>query len=228
MSNNVEISIIIPCLNEIAALPETLQQLQQQQAQNFEIIIVDGGSADGTWEYLEDLNHVHLQAARGRASQMNAGAAMARGKWLLFLHADTLLPDNATATVASQPETIKAGGFRQRFNIKDWRLELISWMDNLRCRITHVVYGDQALFIRRALFEKIGGYPPISELEDLRFGETLRKHTQPVLLPDEAVTDARKFVQMGIWRSFGRLFLILICAEFKLPILGRAFFQNIR
>ena len=222
------ISIVIPCLNEIRALPATLDALSQQQGL-FEVIIVDGQSDDGTWEFLQQQPHItSLQAARGRASQMNAGARLARGEWLLFLHADTQLPDKALQTIGLLEPSVKAGGFRQSFTPDDWRLRLVSWMDNLRCRLTHIVYGDQALFVRRELFEQLQGFPEIAHIEDIRFGESLLRHTRPLILPMAAVTDARKFLKMGVWRSLGRIFLILVCVELKLPLFGRTFFQNIR
>jgi rSAM/selenodomain-associated transferase 2 len=222
------LSVVIPCLNEIDALPGTLDALRRQ-AGNFEVIIADGYSDDGTWEYLQHQTDIRaLQAERSRATQMNAGAQLAQGDWILFLHADTLLPENAIMHICRLGASIHAGGFRQAFTPDDWRLKLVSWLDNFRCRLTNIVYGDQALFVRRRLFETLHGFPEIPQIEDIRFGEQLLKHTRPVLLPMTAVTDARKFLKMGIWRSLGRIFLILVCVELKLPIRGRAFFQNIR
>ena len=89
-------------------------------------------------------------------------------------------------------------------------------------------YGDQALFVRRGLFEQLRGFPEITHIEDIRFGETLLEHTRPLLLPMTAITDARKFLKMGVWRSLGRIFVILVCVELKLPLFGKVFFQNIR
>ena len=226
--NKSVVSVIIPCLNEIRALPETLASLRQQDG-DFEIIVVDGFSDDGTWEYLQQQPAITcLQATRGRASQMNAGARQAHGEWLLFLHADTRLPRQAITTISQLGASVQAGGFRQSFTPRDWRLRLISWIDNLRCRLTHIIYGDQALFVRRGLFEQLRGFPEITHIEDIRFGETLLEHTRPLLLPMTAITDARKFLKMGVWRSLGRIFVILVCVELKLPLFGKVFFQNIR
>lgn len=145
------ISIIIPTLNEAQALPATLARAFAQTGE-CEIIVVDGGSRDTTCAIATADARVHLVAApKGRASQMNAGARRARGEWLLFLHADTLLPDGALAAITTLPDDIQAGGFRHRFSGDDRCLRLISWMHNWRCRWTHVFYGDQALFVRRLL-----------------------------------------------------------------------------
>jgi len=222
------ISVIIPALNEEKSLPATLARLFAQQ-ENYETIVVDGGSVDRTSEIAAGDGRLRLLTApRGRASQMNAGAGMARGEWLLFLHADTHLPDGALEAIAALPGDIQAGGFCHRFSGNDWRLRLISWMHNWRCRWTHVFYGDQALFVRRALFERLGGFPENHPLEDVVFGERLRRVSRPRLLNLHVVTDARKFTQMGAWKSLGRVALILTCHELHLPLPVRRFYQDVR
>ena len=222
------ISVVIPVYNEEKALPATLACAFAQTGE-YEIIVVDGGSGDATRAIATADTRVHLiTAPKGRASQMNAGARRARGAWLLFLHADTLLPDGALAAIAALPGDTRAGGFHHRFSGDDWRLRLISWMHNLRCRWTRVFYGDQALFVHRTLFEHLGGFPENYPLEDVVFGERLRKATRPRLLDLRVVTDARKFTRMGAWKSLGRVALILTCHELRLPIPARIFFSDIR
>ena len=222
------ISIIVPVYNEEKALPATLARVFAQVSE-YEIIVADGGSHDATRAIATADARVHLiTAPKGRASQMNAGAYQARGEWLLFLHADTLLPDGALEAITTLPDNVQAGGFRHRFSGDDWRLWLISWMHNWRCRRTHVFYGDQALFVRRALFERLGGFPEDYPLEDVAFGERLRAVTRPRLLDLHIVTDARKFTHMGAWKSLGRVALILTCHELRLPIPARTFFSDIR
>jgi GT2 family glycosyltransferase len=161
---------------------------------------------------------------------MNAGAKVAQGEWLLFLHADTVLPTGAIRRLNAMhaDQAIQAGGFRHQFSGTDWRLRLISFLDNLRCRCSRIIYGDQALFVRRTLFEHIGGFPNQPILEDVAICERLLKLTRPVLLSPPVVTDARKFVKMGVWHSFLRVLLIILHVEFGLPILPRSFFQEIR
>lgn len=224
------ISVVIPSYNEEKALPSTLAALFSQTGE-FEVILVDGGSSDRTCEMAQGFSGVRmLSASKGRASQMNAGATKARGEWLLFLHADTILPDGALQRLndLERDQTVQAGGFMHQFSGDDWRLRVISFLDNFRCKRSRIIYGDQALFVRRALFEQLNKFPEQPILEDVAFCERLIQVTDPVLLHPPVVTDARKFVKMGIWRSFVRVLLIILHVEYHLPILPRLFFQDVR
>ena len=224
------ISVIIPTLNEEKALPDTLRHLLGQ-AGDFEVIVVDGGSVDRTVEIVRGEPRVRLlTASKGRASQMNTGARHATGDWLLFLHADTLLPEGALARLNSleTDATVQAGGFLHRFSGTDWRLRMLSYFNNVRCRWSKIIYGDQAMFVRRTLFERLSGFPNESRLEDVLFSRKLVRIVTPVLLAPPVVTDSRKFVQMGIWRSVFRASLILLSIELGLPLVSRAFFRDIR
>jgi hypothetical protein len=115
-----------------------------------------------------------------------------------------------------------------QFSGDDWRLKLISFLDNFRCIRSRIIYGDQALFVRRVLFEQLGGFPNQPILEDVAFCERLIAVTTPLLLSSPVVTDARKFLKMGVSRSFLRVLLIILHVEFHLPVLPRAFFQDVR
>ena len=233
------ISVVIPAFNEEQALPNTLRALFTQRG-DFEVIVVDGGSIDRTIECVQEftlstqysaLRSLRLLTApKGRAPQMNAGAKEATGEWLLFLHADTVLPSGAIQRVNEMEadQAIQAGGFMHQFSGDDWRLKLISFLDNFRCIRSRIIYGDQALFVRRVLFEQLGGFPNRPILEDVAFCERLIAVTTPLLLSSPVVTDARKFLKMGVWRSFLRVLLIILHVEFHLPVLPRAFFQDIR
>jgi len=235
------ISVVMPAYNEEKALPHTLRALYLQQGE-FEVIVVDGGSSDGTQVVLSNFgfqcpssltphpSRRLLVASKGRASQMNAGAKQAKGEWLLFLHADTVLPMGALQRLNEMEtdQTIQAGGFMHQFSGDDWRLRLISFLDNFRCTRSRIIYGDQALFIRRTLFEELRGFPNQPILEDVAFCERLIKVTNPLLLSPPVVTDARKFITMGIWTSFLRVLFIILHVEFRLPVLPRAFFQDVR
>jgi rSAM/selenodomain-associated transferase 2 len=236
------VSVIIPAYNEEKALPHTLRELLRQLG-DYEVIVVDGGSTDRTLAVLTEFSfsadpsprgshpsRLWLTASKGRASQMNEGAKHATGDWLLFLHADTVLPSGAIQRL-NEMETdqmIRAGGFMHQFSGDDWRLKLISFLDNFRCIRSRIIYGDQALFVRRALFEQLGGFPNRPILEDVAFCERLIAVTTPLLLSPSVVTDARKFLKMGICRSFLRVLLIILHVEFHLPVLPRAFFEDVR
>ncbi len=230
------LTVIIPTYNEEKVLHSTLTSLLRQQGE-YDIIVVDGGSTDRTQEIAQGIPGITvLTASKGRASQMNAGARHASlngtqpDDWLLFLHADTILPANSIQRLNTMKEdsSIQAGGFSHKFSGDDWRLRVVSWLDNFRCRYSRIIYGDQALFVRQSLFQQLGGFPNQPILEDVAFCEQLLKHTSPILLDPPVITDSRKFVQMGIWRSLARVFLIILSVEFRLPLLTPAFFQDIR
>ena len=250
------VSVVIPAYNEEKALPHTLRELFCQGG-DYEVIVVDGGSTDRTLAIVESfgfiamsIQHLPLNiqhsfvpspltphpsrlaftAPKGRASQMNAGAKHATGEWLLFLHADTVLPPGAIQRLNGMEadHAIQAGGFMHRFSGDDWRLKMISFLDNFRCIRSRIIYGDQALFVRRSLFEQLGGFPNQPILEDVALCERLIAVTRPLLLSPAVVTDARKFLKVGVWRSFLRVLLIILHVEFRLPVLPRAFFQDVR
>jgi len=222
------ISVIIPVLNEERVLPGALRRVFSQ-AGEAQVIVADGGSSDRTLELVSAEPGIKLvHAPIGRARQMNAGAAEAGGDWLLFLHADTLLPEDALLSIARLPAEVEAGGFTHQFSGKARGLRVVSWLHNFRCRRTKVFYGDQALFVRRRLFVELGGFPDVPILEDVMFGERLRQVTRPTMLGSCVVTDSRKFEQHGIWTSLLRVLLILASYELRLPIPARKFFANVR
>ena len=146
------LSIVIPARNEAAGIAATLGALQPLRAAGHEVILVDGGSHDGTPVLATPLADRGLSAPPGRARQMNAGAALATGDLLLFLHADTRLPQGAAALVATALETRTWGRFDVRIAGRPWLLCAVAWMMNGRSRLTGIATGDQAIFVRRAVF----------------------------------------------------------------------------
>jgi rSAM/selenodomain-associated transferase 2 len=225
------ISVIIPTLDEERALPATLDAVLAQPV-DLEVIVVDGGSVDRTRQIVETTSARHprlhvLGAARGRALQMNAGADVARGEWLLFLHADTLLPRDGLTVIENQLEAVQAGCFTHRFSGEASMLRILSWFHNHRFGVTRVIYGDQAMFIRRRLFEKLGGFP-IRPMEDIAFGLKLRTATRPIMLRESVTTDSRKFDQMGHLRALAHSVFLLLRFRFGTDLSGDRFFRNYR
>ena len=220
------ISIIIPTLNEERALPATLAALQTQGMEH-ETLVCDGGSQDDTLRIAATAGARCLTAPRGRGAQMNAGARQARGEWLLFLHADTLLPPGALRLIAALPANIEAGCFNQAFSGRHPLLAQVSRLHNWRCRRTHIMYGDQAMFVRRRVFEAVSGFSEC-DLEDVKLSETLRARAAPVLLEATVITDARKFETHGVFRSMARIAVLLLCHRYRVPLVGRRFFEAVR
>jgi len=229
----MQVSVIIPALNEERALPATLESLVGQSGR-FEVIVVDAKSTDATRASAERYrgrlaNLTILDAPRGRGSQMNAGAHAARGEWLLFLHADTRLAPGAIEAVAasSRRVDVAAGCFEHRFSGRGLALRLISLVHNVRFRRTLIMYGDQAIFVKRSLFWAIGGYPD-ALMEDVLFSEKLRLVTRPVMLPAVVVTDSRKFEQIGELRALWWVVRILLAHKHGRPLRHREFFNEFR
>jgi rSAM/selenodomain-associated transferase 2 len=196
-------SIILPVLNEEAGIEEHLLRLSTQCAHHdCEILVVDGGSEDATVVLAQRYARV-LQALRGRARQMNAGAKMAQGEILLFLHADTQLPEDALSRIeqALQDSEVVGGAFRICFNCEQWQYRIVAFCANLRSRLLHVYTGDQAYFIRAGSFRKIGGYPDQELMEDLEIISRLHRLGRVVLLPHYVVTSARRHEKLGLLRS---------------------------
>ncbi len=222
------ISIVIPALDEAGGIGATLAALRAQGG-DFEILVVDGGSSDQTVAIASAAGADRvIHAPRGRARQMNAGAALARGEWLLFLHADTLLPPDALLDIQALPRDVAAGGFRHRFSGGGAGIAAVSWLTNLRCRLTGIVYGDQAFFIRRSTFETIDGFPEGAPLEDVAICRRLKQQRRPRLMETCVVTDARKFRQRGVLRCMAEVIVILACERLGLPMPRLGFFRAVR
>ncbi len=196
-------SIIMPVLNEEAVLEAQLTSLIEHSPQNdCEVLIVDGGSSDGTVTIAQRYGRV-ISAPRGRASQMNAGAAVANGDILIFLHADTRLPANAFQAIEyilKKPEVV-GGAFRIKFDDASLAYQFVAWTTNLRSCLSRIFTGDQAYFIRATSFRAINGYPEQPLMEDLAIIARLRTVGKFVLMPQYVITSARRHQQIGLLRS---------------------------
>ena len=196
----VLLSIVIPTLDEAQTLLDCLQRLQPLRAQKVEIIVADGGGP--AVSTLDTLTDQHLRCAKGRAVQMNCGADAASGCWLLFLHADTELPgdvDSWLLQLAQSPA--QWGFFRLILDGSPTFFRLIEWCINRRSSLTSVATGDQCLFVRRAVFNAVGGYPAIALMEDVALSKTLRSRATPLIWPSPVVTSSRRWQQKGILKT---------------------------
>ncbi len=194
------VSVIVPTLNEEGCLAETLHALRGQGPR--EIIVADGGSGDGTRRAAAGADHF-LEAPRGRAAQMNAGAAVAAGEVLLFLHADCVPEAGALAEAERllRRPRVAAGCFHMRVRAEGPLYRLIDACATARVRLTGLVYGDQGLFVRREVFERAGGFPPLRLMEDVFLSRTLRCWGRLVVAPRRVFVSPRRWQQAGLVRQ---------------------------
>jgi rSAM/selenodomain-associated transferase 2 len=202
MTTQPRLSIVMPVLNEAPQIAARLAALQTLRAKGVELVVADGGSVDATVAVIGTLADRIIVAPRGRASQMNAGAAASRGRVLLFLHADTRLPDSALADILA---TIDGGSDWGRFDVRiDGRpalLRVVAFMMNWRSRLTGIATGAQAIFVRRETFERIGGYPDLPLMEDIALSAALLRESRPTCLRETVVTSGRRWEQHGVLRT---------------------------
>lgn len=194
------LSVIVPTLNEEKTIEQTLQPLVGQT--EIEVIVADGGSVDGTVPLARHLGALVVPVRPGRGRQMNAGAALASGDVLLFLHADTKLPDNFSSIISSAlNQAAIAGAFRLRIDDSHVALRWIEWGANLRSQLLQMPYGDQGLFVRAESFHRVGGYPNWPLMEDYELCRQLRTQGRIVLTAESARTSARRWNKLGIFRT---------------------------
>ncbi len=196
------LSVIVPALDEADAITATLLALAPARARGAEIIVADGGSTDATVALATPLADLVITSPRGRARQMNAGAAVASGAVLLFLHADTeVSPAFDTAIHDAVAGGARWGRFDVRIAGQHPMLPVIAAGMNLRSRLTGMATGDQGLFVQRALFESVGAYANLPLMEDLALSKTLRAHAPAACLRERLVTSGRRWEQRGVWRT---------------------------
>lgn len=204
-------TIIMPVLDEATEIETALTALAPYRARGGEVIVADGGSSDRTAELARPLADRVIVAPRGRAAQMNAGAAAANGDVLLFLHADTRLPDNADRLVLDG--LAYSGRNWGRFDVRfdgGRLLAFVALMMNWRSRLTGIATGDQALFVTRAAFERVGGFPAIALMEDVVLSAKLKHISKPLALHVRVTTSARR------WRKHGTLRTVLLMWRLRL------------
>ncbi len=207
----MKLSIVMPVFDEAAEIEAALTALAPYRRRGVEIIVVDGGSLDRTRELACPLADRVLSASRGRAAQMNAGAAAAQGDVLLFLHADTRLPEGADRLVLDG--LARSGRAWGRFDLRidgGGLLRVVAMMMNARSRLTGIATGDQALFVTRAAFDSVGGFPPIALMEDVALSVRLKRIGRPCALRARVTTSARR------WRQHGTLRTVLLMWRLRL------------
>jgi rSAM/selenodomain-associated transferase 2 len=204
----MNVSVIVPVLNEENSIGATLQALLPLAP--YEIVVVDGGSSDRTCEIASQFGVTVISSECGRARQMNRGARDASGEVLLFLHADTRLPQTAFHDIASalgDPRYL-GGRFDVELDGNHWMLPLIARMISCRSRTTKVGTGDQALFVRREVFRQMDGFQEIAMMEDIAFCRTLKRMGKVACLRSRVVTSARRWEADGVWRTIFRMWAL--------------------
>lgn len=195
-----QVSIIVPVLNEEAAVQTALSRLCRDFP-GCELIVVDGGSTDATVELATPYAAV-VHSARGRAKQMNEGARHAAGEVLWFVHADTAIAPAALGQIhacLADPRVV-GGGLTIRFDRRTPGLNYLARTSNARARRLHHIFGDQAMFIRRTVFDELGGFPDLAIMEDLEMSRRLHRRGRLCLLPATSTASSRRFTAHGTWR----------------------------
>lgn len=199
----MKLSIIVPMLDEAPELPGLLDHLLPLRRSGVEVLLVDGGSEDGSAAIATCAGFQVVLSDRGRARQMNSGAAATSGDVLLFLHADTRLPVGAIALVRAALADGRHvwGRFDVEFDLRTWTMDATAFGMNLRSRLSGIATGDQALFMTRAAYDAVGGFPDQPLMEDVEITSRLRRHSRPACIRRPVLTSARRWQSRGPWRT---------------------------
>jgi rSAM/selenodomain-associated transferase 2 len=200
MSAELSVSVVVPVLDEAARLPGLLDRLHRELP-GCEVVVVDGGSTDGSPELVRPPARL-VPSRRGRGTQLNAGAAAATGDVLWFHHADTRVDPAALAQLraALADPRVVGGGLTLRFDRRTPALDWVAMTSTARARRLHQVFGDQAMFVRRDAFERLGGFPDLPLMEDFEFSRRLARVGRLAVLPATSTASARRFEQHGTLR----------------------------
>lgn len=196
------ISVVVPVLNEAGRIVETLDALQAMRGRGHEVVIADGGSADGTTELARPLADRLVSSPRGRARQMNAGARAASGDVLWFLHADTVaMPEADRLILEALGQTGNWGRFDVRLSGRHRMLRVVETMMNLRSCLTGIATGDQGVFVRRGIFDAVAGFADIPLMEDIALSRRLKRYGRPACVRGRLTTSSRRWERNGVART---------------------------
>ncbi len=211
------VSVIIPALDEEETITAAIQSAS---GRGIEVVVVDGGSTDRTAALAEEAGATVIQSERGRARQMNAGAAVANGEFLLFLHADTTLPSGFDEAVVRtlEPPGVSLCAFGLSIDAKGSSFRMIERLVNLRSRMFQMPYGDQALSIRSNIFREIGGFPDGPIMEDYLLVRRLRRIGRIVVTPLSVATSARRWLRHGVWRTTLANQVYIVAYKLSVPL----------
>ena len=212
----VKISIVIPVVNEIDVIAQSVERAWSAGAD--EVIVVDGGSTDGTLAELATLDCNSVQSKAGRALQMNNGVKYSTGEVLVFLHADNWLEVDSCAQIrkALKDSGFEFGAFRQRINDDSLLYRWVEFGNELRVKYQGLIYGDQAFFITRKWFDLVEGFPQIDLMEDFQISRTLRKLGRPLLLDGPTFVSPRRWLKVGVVRQTIRNWMM--CCAYRLGV----------
>ena len=207
------LSIVMPVLNEAETLPATLAELQPMRRRGAELILVDGGSGDDSRLLAAPLVDLILTAPKGRARQMRAGAARASGRVLWFLHADIRVPGQADrAILAAVAGGAEWGWFDLSLSGNRPTLRMVAWLMNRRARLSRIATGDQGLFVTRAAYRAVGGFPELPLMEDLGMSQRLKRRAgAPTVLAGPLLASSRRWEAHGVWRTITLMWWLRLC-----------------
>lgn len=220
----MQLAIVVPVLNEAANIPALCAHLQKI-ALSAEVVLVDGGSTDDTARLARACGMTVVSAPRGRARQMNAGANATQAPHLLFLHADTQLPEQALSLVQDALQHHAWGRFDVRIEGQAKMLRVVATLMNWRSRLTGIATGDQAMFMTRAAFDQLNGFPDQPLMEDIEMSAALKRISPPVCLQQKVITSGRRWEQRGVWRTIFLMWRLRLAYWLGIPAesLARAY-----